>query len=177
MTSDVGYLQIKIRELNEEVRILKFEIEKIREENIKLKENLDKINISELLSLQNSLKNWCINQDIIAKDLVKQIAEINRKVIIHHYKKMIELLKNKMEMEIKPFVREECVRNGQQLLDLGVNTQNLFISNLNSQYGFKLPLQKYGELFTDKDNKKVDKWNKKVRRDKIQKLNSNGKGK
>jgi len=80
-------------------------------------------------------------------------------------------------MEIKPFVREECVRNGQQLLDLGVNTQNLFISNLNSQYGFKLPLQKYGELFTDKDNKKVDKWNKKVRRDKIQKLNSNGKGK
>lgn len=164
--TEEGYIQLKIRDLRQEVQNLDNDINNLKNE-IKIIENINentKFNIKKLEEIKTEILSMNLNsfQDKIVNNIqnilnikINELREYESKHIILTNKKILDYISNRMDNELWPELNKRALEIAEHDSNLIVNQMNLMIDNFNSNTNLKIPHIDYGKITTDEDKMKL----------------------
>ncbi len=156
-----GYLQIKIRDLNQEIEKLESRFNNLKSETMKLEEIKKQIDTK--IELMKSIEKNIISQDIIKfqdklyERIIENLKESMNNGLNKNYNLMTDKIINKIDTETYPYLDKAIERITKSIMNLQTNNFNeALIPFLNSKYNLKIPLIDNGKLMFNK--KEATKW-------------------
>jgi len=167
--TDEGYLQNKIRELQEELINIKTKLD-INETNLKrLESNFNKVDFQKIYSIKTQLEDTEKFKTDIIKEVVEKLNILNKEITSLQFQKTAEVLKNKLNIEVYPFIKEKMQESTIKTMTLVTNSLNSIISNLNEKHNLNIHLLEHTKTVFSQEE--VDKLLKKANKKHFQ-LNS-----
>jgi len=157
-----GYLQNKVKNLNEEIEILNSKLDNLKIEINKIEKIKEEIKIEDLKK---------IKEDIEKSDIIKFKDEITTETINRsldtlekYFKGIFSKLNDKISHKINNItvseLHEYIKEQGQGICNLQINTFNELILYLNESYKLKIPQLEPGQLMDNKSE--VKRWLRKA---------------
>jgi hypothetical protein len=156
--AEEGYLQNKIRELQEELSTVKTELESNKADLKRLESSIAKIDFQKLYSMKTQLEDTEKFKEDVIKTVVNDVLEINKVFLASNYQKMVDILKNKLTTEVYPFIKIKMQESTVKTMELVTNSMNNVISNLNKTHNLNIHLLEHTKtVFSEEEAEKLQK--------------------